>query len=217
MKFSTSAPLSIISLLGAIANAAPVPEPDGAMDKPPAEPKNGVKAAGQTPSAEPNGMRFHDAPTLTNKPEEKNVATHESFSSKPGEERILVCHQKPKDWHKKLDGKQEDKQEKKPQDMSREHKRAEPQSPKPDSSKPDSEKSDSQKPDSQKHAEEDKEMVLVCHEKVVGTGHNNEQNKQAHDSKSTEEDSQRLEKSEDDKKPGAGAKPKDMVPTKTAQ
>jgi hypothetical protein len=232
MKFSTSAPLSVISLLGAIANAAPVPEPEGAMlaaregDKPAAGPENGVKAPGPTPSAGSNGMRLNDAPTITHKAHkagETKLATPGSLSSNSGGETILVCHRQKKQKHGLTDKKVDDK-EQKPQDKSPEHKRAEPQSPKPDSSEHDSSKHDSSKHDPSKHdslkpdPEEDKEeIVLVCHEKEDGKGHKTEQNKPTHDFKPMEADSQGQGKTEDDKKLDAGAKPQNKVPTKTAQ
>jgi hypothetical protein len=225
MKFSTSAPLSVISLLGAFANAAPVPEPEGAMlaaregDKPAAEPENGVKAApGPTPSAGSNGMRLNDTPTLTHTHKTgETKPTLDSLSSRP-RERILICHHQKKPKQGLTDKKLDDK-EQKPKDKSPEHKRAEPQSPKPDSSEHDPSKHDPSKHDSSKpEPEEDKEeIVLVCHEQEEGKGHKTEQNKPTHDFKPVEADSQAQEKTKDDKKLAAGAKPQDKVPTKTAQ
>jgi hypothetical protein len=176
-------------------------------------------------------MLFKEEPTLTTKPGETKPATLDSLSSKPKGERILVCHEQPKqklNAGKKLDSKPEDKEQKKPQDKSQEHKRAEPQSPKPDSSKPDSSKKPDSKPDSKldskpdsskPDSEEDKEeMVLVCHEQEMVMGHKTEQNKPAHDMKPMEGSAKGLEnKTGDDRKPAAGAKPQDKVPTKTAQ
>lgn len=186
MKFAASAPLSVISLLGALANAAPVPEPDtdilAARDGTKvAEPMQSGKSASEISisngSGKP-GITISNG-AITEKPAEKGAVTPGQFSaSKKGGERILVCHEqeseeKPKD-EKPKDEKSADKS-KKPESKTKEHKREE--------SKP----------------KEKGEKILVCREKEMPPGF--EAEKRPTETVKPEE-----------KKPAEAAKVQDKVP-----